>query len=377
MKVAPIGGWTGEEFTGQNIESHVYSNKQSYGNYYDASEKETAILTSSNDALSRTVVESRHNRILIEIDPTHFDNHTSVLRMSENIDIDGDGDLDVAGVEGSFNGVEGTFICSGDLSADHVCGAVHLLNGQIVLGEVHVLDDNEVDTDGGGPDNGEWTFEPNDTGSMVASYASFGYWIKTDSNGNPDRIGSFHDLTGREKYEPTSDANLDRITGQATYTGAAVGRYAFYDAGDADESSYGSFTADVTLNADFGTDRINGTINGFMTEDSTGGSRNGSNTWQVDLESTGFNNMGEIGYSATTGDVTWTIEGDEYKNQGSRWSGNFRHFAADDDTTNPSNIAAPAAAPEIVTGKFSAFASDSSGDDFARMLGAFGAERGN
>ena len=382
--LSPAQEWDGEEFTGDNIKSHVWSNSRPYIDpdddetdptddhlsYYPAGDRGRQASVSHDNELSDDLVESIYNRRLIKIDANLF-NEYSMLRLPNNKDTNNDGSLDEAVVKGYFNGIEGTFICSGTKTSNHVCGAQMLTDGQIILGEIHASFNDAVDTDNGtGQGNGVWTFLPDKLDDMVASYASFGYWIQTNPAGEPVRIGSFHDFTGREKYELDSGSTRVGaiVSGTADYTGGAAGLYAFYD--ETEEGSYhGQFTANVSLTADFAEDQISGTIKNFTATNSTGVVAPNSDTWQVDLEPTSFDDSGQIGSSTTTGDVTWTIGQQEHMHQGSRWSGNFREFVEDTSLTDASN-----AAPNTVTGQFSAYASDPSGDDFARLIGAFGAE---
>ena len=378
--LSPTQGWDGKEFTGDDIVSHVWSNSKTFGSYY-----EDEIPPDAKNELATAYVEDANNRKLIELIGVNFDDN-SLARFPYNMnrahettnmsdpgyqvvilssDIKSGTALNVAAVSGYFNGVKGTFTCrdNGELSADHVCGAQKLSNGEIILGEVHESRNDNVDSDfGAGSANGQWNFLPDELDDMVVSYASFGYWIQNNSAGEPFRVGSFHDLAGREKYAADPSTRLSRVSvGTATYTGGAAGLYAFYD--ETEEDSYhGQFTANVTLTASFSSYQIGGMINNFEATDSTGIGR--PNTWQVDLEATSFDDSGQISSSIeTAGGVEWTIDGTSYGHQGSRWSGNFREF---DDGTD---------APDTVTGQFSAYASDPSGDDFARLIGAFGAEK--
>ena len=395
--LSPTQGWNGEKFTGGNIESYVYSNSQPYSSYYETDDFITKIIgtavpvPSVANQLATHYVESVYNRRFIELTGITF-NSNNIAKIQPNKDENNDNlynHLDTTLVKGYFNGVEGTFTCTANsvTNSDNMCAAQKLPNGEIILGETLRVGDGFVESDKGvNTDSdsdslkGAWTFKPTDPDDMVASYASFGYWIQKDATGKkPVSIGSFHDFTGEEKDILSTDANLNRITGTATYSGGAVGQYAFYNAGSTDKSYYGGFTADVMLTADFAGGKvadgqIRGVIDSFMAKDSTDIQAKPV-SWQVDLEPTDFNTMGQIGSSNTTGDATWTIDGTQHENQGSRWSGRFSHFVDDDGTTDVTNTAAASAAPGTVTGEFSTYASHSSGEDFARLVGAFGADK--
>ena len=99
-----------------------------------------------------------------------------------------------------------------------------------------------------------------------ADYLAFGRWLYvpedvTDSDGY--EFGTF--ASGGDPFEVS---NLAGLTGTATYAGDAVGVY--YVDGLTDNPTVGSFTADVTLDADFGdgtaTGSITGEVNNFEFE---------------------------------------------------------------------------------------------------------------
>ena len=351
--LSPLRGWSGEKFTGGNIEAHVYSNSQSYATYYAGD-----FNSSVPNQLATDFTEDPKNRRFIELTGIRFDSSNALAKIIPNSD---NGDTLV---RGRFNGVEGIFTC---VTPDEVCGAQRRFDGGIALGEATA--DDEFETG-----NAVWTFMPNNPRDMVASYTSFGYWIQMDDDG-PASIGSFRGFTGREKEQDTTVNSIDIsriITGSATYNGGAAGRYAFYKAESTDKSHHGEFTADVTLEADFANDTIEGTIDNFMTTDYVDNKKRVN--WQVDLESTHFDEIGQIGISTTSGDATWIIDGEEHENQSSRWSGGFSDFvdATPDGTPNTDALSD---APGTVTGQFSTYASDDSGEDFARLVGAFGADK--
>ena len=95
-----------------------------------------------------------------------------------------------------------------------------------------------------------------------ADYLAFGHWLYV-----PD------DVTNWVEYEfgvfgsggdPFDVTHLAGLTGTATYAGDAVGMY--YVDGLTDNPTVGSFTADVTLEADFGDGTATGSITGEVTD---------------------------------------------------------------------------------------------------------------
>ena len=110
------------------------------------------------------------------------------------------------------------------------------------------------------PDDGSaQPVNPVVTGTVPsADYLAFGHWLYVPE-----------DVTNTVNYEfgvfasggdPFEAANLAGLTGTATYEGDAVGMY--YVDGLTENPTVGSFTADVTLAADFGDSNATGFIDG-------------------------------------------------------------------------------------------------------------------
>ena len=139
--------------------------------------------------------------------------------------------------------------------------------------------------------------------SMVnASYSYYGYWLAKDSEQNVIITRPFY-AYGGDKDLPNSNDLSNLTTGSATYTGDAVG---MYDVRGSNPQS-GHFNAEVSLTANFATDKIKGTINNF----------NGpTGMWSIELTETDFTNDGAITNTRTI----WTMDGVAGAENGS-WKG--------------------------------------------------------
>ena len=144
-------------------------------------------------------------------------------------------------VTGTYQGASGTYRCSGAS-----CAAT--------------MQDDGVQLSAG------WVFV-HDMGAMVtipdSAYLYFGWWLQKDKDDKPTSASAFTGVVGTIA---ALAANPNTLTGKATYTGHAAGKFAISDplteSGDA-----GHFTANATLNATFGdgaTAGISGTVDNFM-----------------------------------------------------------------------------------------------------------------
>ena len=205
---------------------------------------------------------------------------------------------------------------------------------------------------------GTWTFKPTnpdmklmDTSADDTTYASYGWWLHKSEDGDTYAASAFAVYRGTV---PTVD--IAALRGTATYTGGAAGKYSLRgDTGGTNDA--GHFTADVTLEAEFGTaHKISGTVDNF-----TGGDGE-SRDWSVALGDSVVSGAGAIAGDpddSTDTDpqmTTWTI-GDVAGDAAGQWSGNL-HEEGDDGV------------PAIATGTFSSTFGDSGND--GRMVGAFG-----
>lgn len=92
----------------------------------------------------------------------------------------------------------------------------------------------------------------------AADYLAFGYWLYVP--GDVTQTGAYEFGVFGSGGEPFETANLQALTGTATYAGDAAGMY--YVGRSSQSPDTGSFTADVELTADFGTTSEWGTVSG-------------------------------------------------------------------------------------------------------------------
>ena len=206
-----------------------------------------------------------------------------------------------------------------------------------------------------------WTFTPAAGATLQqpdARYLQFGWWLRKDKDG-PTHAGAFYGVV-----TPTANSlaaytgiNNAALIGEATYEGAAAGKFAISDPLRPADDNAGHFTADATLNADFKStgSTLAGTIDGFRLND-------GSDDpgWSVELQKAGFTSP-NFGTGATPdGDQTvWSINGAKGAASGSWQAQMFDENASDD-----SNV------PTSVIGSF-----NSQLGSTHSLVGAFGAEK--
>ncbi len=183
--------------------------------------------------------------------------------------------------------------------------------------------------------SGAWTTEDgSESGNDMAviyrtelqnGYLYFGWWERgtTGSSDMPSpHVKSFAASLSGSSLGPVDD--ISGMTGTATYTGKAAGRYGIVSllGGTVDS---GEFTANATLNADFGAGTISGMIDGFDVQDG----------WTVKLYETAITagaanfRKSSTDFGARPADGTgaeWTIPGarvrpDVYES--TWWAGSF------------------------------------------------------
>ena len=262
-------------------------------------------------------------------------------------------------VSGSFDGAEGIYTCAPD--DDEVCTVSVASNGTYSMG-----------TD-------VWTFTPN-TGEMAyredSEFLRFGWWLRDPTKATGQyQFNAFYSGTPYTVVGPDADDTTGvGVTGSATYTGSAAGRYVAAGMG-------GSFTADAVLEAKFGDDTVDtkmnvATISGDITNFQGG---EGMSGWAVELHAismgslavgtatdpqftTGMDTNRSLptyaGTTATMGAVT------AYGSWEGRFYGNEKEVLEETGRTNRVN-----AAPLAVGGKFDAAGSGVS------IAGAYGARR--
>ena len=263
-------------------------------------------------------------------------------------------DRDGVYVDGTFDGAPGTFRCLTDCSSTN--------DGEGSPSEL----------------GGMWNFKP-DANAMVstpdATYLYFGWWVSKNSDNEPTAASAFAGTVGGVLAASTSivygwggdtlPGAPGGLTGAATYTGAAVGKYAYRDISGGTAHG-GHFTASAELKAKFGPtttagNGVTGTIDNFILND---GANNAD--WEVTLNRAGWSSDGNgmIGSDSNVDVVntTWSINGNAAAKSGT-WSGTmYDEKPGDAPDGDGSNI------PTVVTGTFySEFGSE------GRMVGAFGA----
>ena len=174
---------------------------------------------------------------------------------------------------GTWRGVPGTFTCVGTCDADDKLSVSATRN---VKGE-EVLTANF--------DDKMWNFQPTDSKATVMvpdeDYLYFGWWqdrpTKADAKGAFTYM--FQTFAGGSQAFTAESRAMEMVVGDATYDGAAAGRYA-QEGGTRLKPTYesGMFTATATLKAKFGgdptdegTDTDAGTIEGTITDFMEGG----------------------------------------------------------------------------------------------------------
>ncbi len=236
-------------------------------------------------------------------------------------------------IPGRFHGVSGTYYCApttGETCTSTVAGASSFtLTG------------------------GTWTFKPTNPNARVTEsrdteYASYGWWIHKPANGDYV-VSAFAD----DKGDVLAASGIAALAGKATYMGGAAGKYALYSATGGTNDA-GHFTARATLEADFNTDMITGTIDQFMGADGM------SRDWSVELKKSTIGDTGPISSDGTAdaagNETVWTIGGTAAAAAG-EWSGALKDNGTD-------------TVPKVATGTFHSTYSTS-----GRMVGAFGARK--
>ena len=216
--------------------------------------------------------------------------------------------------------------------------------------------DCQISKDGIVGATGTWTFNPA-PGAMLlqqdADYVQFGWWIRKDKDG-PTHVGVFQRGSGLgetgSEFAALSAYPTD-LSGKATYTGAAAGKFAVSNPIQPAHDSAGHFTADVELNANFtgdSTSTMSGMVDNFRLNDG-----NTDPGWGVEFKET------VIATTTWNGGMTvWSIGGNKSADSGS-WTASIY-----DDKAGPNNT------PDSVAGTF-----NSSIGTTHSMVGAFGASK--
>ena len=107
------------------------------------------------------------------------------------------------------------------------------------------------------PDDAAGTIDVADS-----EYLTLGWWLnKQDADDGTYRFDAFSSGNGFAARETANNTGDRALAGTATYSGAAVGKYAMAStSGDYHEG--GHFTASATLTADFDADMDGDAVNG-------------------------------------------------------------------------------------------------------------------
>ena len=209
------------------------------------------------------------------VDATDTDARTTGSRSTPQLVAGGDTPDDDADdmyrvtYSGRFDGAGGTFSCTATTNADTACV---LTNAATVAEGLTVAD-------------GTWTFTPSSVNNPVGSdlqdrtYLYFGIWAFEPTDPADDEEDNAHNFRWAAGGDADNLTTFDSLTGTASFTGGAIGRYALAKVGGR-AARVGTFTATATFNATFGdtTDTISGRITDFR----EGGSDLGSD-WNLFL----------------------------------------------------------------------------------------------
>lgn len=204
--------------------------------------------------------------------------------------------------------------------------------------------------------SGPWSFRPmsatEDVDVADAHYMWFGWWARENIATKEWSYAVGHGPAGSRV------SSVSAVSGTATYSGDAIGRFAIDDPLDTTDV-VGAFTADATLNADFNENTLSGTLTGFESEATDLPTQSGDTEWTVHLR------KGSISGGSASGTSAWSIgvtETTDNVDEGGSWSANFySNFPANERT---------GVVPYGIAGTFTAEHSGA-----ANMIGAFGAHR--
>ena len=344
--VPMLGEWKGTELFGDNkgkVPSntvHVYTDVEAntdkaFDSVYGTSSALTIDADTSSDGHVRRIMADDFN-------------HEGTKDHAPKAGTGDVGNVTVR-VPGTFHGAPGQYQCTADSANDCVSHE----------------DDNGVRLTGANTPLSAWEFVPN-PGAMVSvaddTYLYFGWWLYKDDTG--PEVTAFHGVTGGDLTVIVAE-NFTALSGQATYKGAAAGKYAIDPVAPDTYASGGHWTADATLTADFGTEAtaspgtISGMVDNFMADGEM-------MDWTVSLEETVLSDAGAFNTETdATGDtasnsVVWTINKEKAPRDGS-WSGNLYDQGSNNE-------------PQAATGMFTAvYKEGSNNHTIGHMVGAFGA----
>ena len=252
------------------------------------------------------------------------------------------------GIDGTFNGVPGTFWCDSTS-----CSATTDMDGKLSL-------------------SANWKFTPDapvaDLATLKvrekkndADFVTFGYWLRTTTSKDPDVKPTYIVDAFQTGMGPTE--SVAAVVGSAKYAGPAGGLFVkrgTVSVGEGDLMSSGRFTARADLMANFGgndlvpTDdqfSISGTISNFMHD-----GQMIDEEWEVELKKISAANYSQADGTFTGGETN-----------GGGWSGRF--YGPLSATPDAMDLGTRMAPPGSVGGTFDA--SFNNGE----VIGAFGATK--
>ena len=207
---------------------------------------------------------------------------------------------DMLTVSGSLGGVSGRFTCSGcggtvGSNTDGIDADVTFVQGRPTFDAV-----------------ANWTFER--TGSVTSGYQMdqddaflyFGIWASEpdDVSGDP----MFRYIAGGGALSGPLLTQFGALTGTATFTGGAIGKYATQGQVGQQNASIGTFTATATLTADFDANNNSGTLHGRITNFRDNGTPLAG--WSVTLGlPTSVGTPANLSSASTTGDTVASLGG--------------------------------------------------------------------
>ena len=157
-------------------------------------------------------------------------------------------------------------------------------------------------------------FHPSNASDKMSSYVSYGDWL--NDTGYSNTALSFYQYRKiiESRYSTQNISSLS--VGSATYSGDVDGTLATED------ETY-NYTGILSLNANFDSDTIKGTVDQVHNSE-------GSLDWEISLEETEINSRSAIFH----GDLVLELEDNEYNGT---WEGWFRNFSSN-QTEAPNGV---------------------------------------
>ena len=344
-----ISGFRGAILTKDRAEARVYTNI------------EDAVATLMDGIYSATSDPDKPKTYTVVDDAADNNNvpWTVVKRDDSKDVVDNSGDDPVMTFVGSVSGLAGVFSCSGTLC----------------MAPERTADGSVAD---GSP--GTWQFAPTDPNGKIDvvdkdGYVQFGWWLNMLGKDVEDgfEVQTFASAFGMTPSGELQGGGDDPVTGSATYTGGAAGKWAIASTTE-DTTEGGHFTATATLGVNFDAKfgaadadankdgvSVSGTINNFMTGDMNRPNWKVTLTYDGNADVDGVNpgmNLPEVGITGTEAVAKWETGG-AVDGTGT-WDASF--YVSEKVTTHPT----------AVVGTFHAAIAEG---EVGRIQGAFGATK--